>query len=171
MSHEQLYKVRDCYHLMSDKLELLLNVAPTQAARHAEVRKNEAQAGNRDLRCELANISNQNRSHHGKRRNGDVTEESSGNESSEENVDKRKPVELLGRKHAITMTLWLRDDRNIFKTSLDDGYNALDRFENDDNTKQGRLRDLLIALPREYRIQKKWILNSVSPLAHSLYVL
>jgi hypothetical protein len=130
-------------------------------------------AGNHDLRRELANISNQNRSHRGKRRKGDVTEESSDDELAEENVDKRKPVELLGRKHAIMMALWLWDDRNVFKTSLDDDYNALDRFENDENAKQGQLRDLLITLPKEYHdpaFKKKWVLNSVSPFAHSLYI-
>jgi hypothetical protein len=75
---------------------------------------------------------------------------------------KIKTVERYARKHTIMTLLWHHDDRKIFATALDNDYNPLERFENEDNKKQGQLRDILASLPEEYQdITKSWIKTAV----------
>lgn len=137
-----------------------------QAARKLERRENDARAGNQPLRRELADISNQKGMRPPKKRRG-MEQDPSQSDDKDDDKDsspstKIKTVERYARKHAIMMLLWHHDDRKIFATALDDDYNPLERFENEENKKQGQLRDILASLPEEYRdITKSWIKTAV----------
>ena len=45
---------------------------------------------------------------------------------------------------------WLRDDRQTFRTQLDEQYDHLQRFENLESKVQGQIRDILEVLPPQY---------------------
>lgn len=59
-------------------------------------------------------------------------------------------VSQLAKKFAITTLFWLRDDRQTFRTPIDEQYDHLQRFENLESKIQGQIRDLLEVLPAQY---------------------
>jgi hypothetical protein len=114
----------------------------------------------------LADVSNQNRrKNHRVLVDSDASEPSDDSDPDEdEKVNKFKRVESLARMHTIMKMLWLRDDRKIFKTPLDDSYNPLERFQNADCAKQGQIREVLETIPTEYHeaaLNKEWVTHAV----------
>lgn len=65
-------------------------------------------------------------------------------------MDETDEVAMLARKFTIMHLFWLHNDKQTFRTRLDEQFDPMEHFENQTNKVQGQLIDLLDFLPSTY---------------------
>ena len=148
-----------------------------EVARQYEVEKNTAQAEVSRLNRRLADVTNdgddfahmpkgQRTVHHPV--NASLDEEDA-------NVTATRAHEHFvyqaGHKFFLLYAPWLRGGEDIFEIDIDEGYNAAERFENDDNKAQGQLQEILGLLCPKFEQQtlsQRWIRQQVCCLHNPL---
>jgi hypothetical protein len=87
--------------------------------------------------------------------------------------EEEEEISLIARKFTIMTLFWLHDDKQVFRTQVDEQYDPLQRFENKGNKIQGQLADLLGELPSAYvemvsKGETAWLSQKVRPLFTAL---
>ncbi|KAH9955793.1 hypothetical protein BGW80DRAFT_1188197, partial [Lactifluus volemus] len=146
-----------------------------EIARQHQAQRNTLNQENEALRRKLADISNDNddndNDNHGegttrsskrqKMRNpsppgsdNETLDNTSGGQSEDQFVN------AIGQKFCILYALWVHKGEDIFKVKLDDAYDAIERFENDNNKVQGQLQEIVSLLKEKLNqdtILQKWV--------------
>ncbi|EGO22543.1 hypothetical protein SERLADRAFT_410013 [Serpula lacrymans var. lacrymans S7.9] len=75
---------------------------------------------------------------------------------------KIKHTKQLGQKFLVTSMLWIHDPVNTFKTTRDDQYSPLGRFENIEQKIQGQISEIYANTPRELvgMIGQDWFVSA-----------
>lgn len=77
---------------------------------------------------------------------------------------------MAARKFTVMNLFWLREDRRTFRTTVDEQYDHLQRFENLETKIQGQLAEILEVLPSQYASEvgngttATWLSQTVSTL-------
>ena len=144
----------------------------TEIARRYEADKNEALAKLNRLSRKFADITNDeddSSSHRPKRRrtrhesppaNSDEEIESSTRIASDERF-----VYQAGHKFFLLCAPWIRSGDDLFDTDIDEDYNAVERFENDENKMQGQLKEIFDLLQEKFQqqaLRQRWLRRQVS---------
>ncbi|KAJ7120387.1 hypothetical protein C8R44DRAFT_877817 [Mycena epipterygia] len=132
----------------------------TQEALYRALRKhqalvNEAQGEVKTMCRRFADVTNKERPHKGRKKH----KKDHHAPASERELEETR---VLGRKFAVTKSLWLRNKKHAFTTAIDDTYNPLERFDTDASKIQGQLVDLLETLPVPQRKMKDMERNGMA---------
>jgi hypothetical protein len=90
--------------------------------------------------------------------------------SDEEGVDTSNRADehfvyQTGHKFFLLCAPWVRSGDDLFDTTVDEHYDATERFENDKNKSQGQLKDILDLLQVKFQRQalnQRWLRRQVS---------
>ena len=78
-----------------------------------------------------------------------------------------------GHKFFLIHGPWIRLADDLFGTKFDEAYNAVERFENDENKAQGQLQEVWSLLCGKFErvaLQQKWVHRAVRDLFNKRYV-
>lgn len=97
--------------------------------------------------------------------------------SDEEDIDTSNHanehfVYQAGHKFFLLYAPWLRSGDDLFDTSVDERYDAAERFENDKNKSQGQLKEILSLLQAKFQqqaLRQRWLRRQVSSLCIPLH--
>jgi hypothetical protein len=150
----------------------------SEIARQYQAGTNALNEENQILRCNLANLSNDNESdsnkshdsvvHRSKRqRTRYLTPDDNDGEilDDTQNQCEDEFVNGIGHKFSIIHALWVHNGADIFKAKVDDTYDITKRFENDNNKRQGQLQEIIGLLKEQLNpdvvLHQKWVRREV----------
>lgn len=151
-----------------------------EIARQYEVDKNAAQANLKRLSRRFADITNDSdnddgtvtrHAHHGPKRRR--TRHESLPEHSDEETDGNNPtasderfVYQAGHKFFLLHAPWIHSGDDIFDIDIDEGYDAVERFENDKSKSQGQLKEIFDLLQEKFQhaLRQRWLRRQVSSI-------
>ena len=87
--------------------------------------------------------------------------------SAESEADAEE-VSMVARRFTIMNSFWLHEERQTFRTQVDEQYDHLQRFENTTSKIQGQLTEILDVLPSRFKDlmgdHAVWLSQTVSTL-------
>jgi hypothetical protein len=146
----------------------------SEIARQFEVDKNTAQAQLDRFSRKFADITNNDdddSSHRDRTKRRRTRHESPPADSDEEIDSSRRTagderfVFQAGHKFFLLHAPWIRSGDDLFDNDIDEHYNAVERFENDENKVQGQLKEILTLLQEKFQqqaLRQRWLRRQVS---------